>query len=161
MDNRIVINTGPLITMARIGCLDVAGRLPFQLICPEQVRRELDEGQAAGYPEVRPEWLTVHNLSKPLSRMELAALDAGEASVIQLALELDIRVVAIDEWKGRRAALATGLEVTGTLGLLGRAKRLGLIPSLKPLVEKAVEEGIRYHPELIQAVLEAVEESYP
>lgn len=161
VDNRIVINTGPLITMARIGCLDVAGRLPFQLICPEQVRRELDEGQDAGYPEVRPEWLTVRALSKPLSRVGLASLDAGEASVIQLALELEVRIVAIDEWKGRRAALATGLEVTGTLGLLGKAKMLGLIPALKPLVEKAVEEGIRYHPELIQAVLEAVGEAYP
>jgi predicted nucleic acid-binding protein len=88
----------------------------------------------------------------------LAGLDSGEAAVIQLALELEVPWVAIDEWKGRRAALAVGLQVTGTLGLLGRAKVLGLIPSLKPLVERATAEGIRYHPELVQAVLKAAGE---
>lgn len=67
-------------------------------------------------------------------------------------------VVSIDEWKGRRAALAAGLEVTGTLGLLAKAKLQGLIPALRPLIEKAVEEGIRYHPEIVNAVLEAVGE---
>ncbi|HEX7181152.1 MAG TPA: DUF3368 domain-containing protein [Thermoanaerobaculia bacterium] len=87
-----------------------------------------------------------------------AALDEGEAAVIQLALELQVPTVVIDEWKGRRAALAAGLEVTGTLGLLGRAKLLGLIPALKPLIEKASQEGIRYHPDLVRAVLDAVEE---
>lgn len=48
--------------------------------------------------------------------------------------------------------------MTGSIGLLGKAKMLGLLPSLKPLLEKAVGEGIRYHPELIRAVLEAVGE---
>jgi predicted nucleic acid-binding protein len=41
---RIVVNTGPLITLSRIDCLDVVGRLPFEFLCPEQVRKELDEG---------------------------------------------------------------------------------------------------------------------
>jgi predicted nucleic acid-binding protein len=50
-----------------------------------------------------------------------AELGAGEAAVIQLALEQGIAVVAIDERKGRRAALSVGLRVTGSLGLLGRA----------------------------------------
>jgi predicted nucleic acid-binding protein len=56
--------------------------------------------------------------------------------------------------------LAAGLEVTGTLGLLGKAKLLQFIPALKPLIDKALEEGIHYHPELVRAVLEAVGESH-
>jgi hypothetical protein len=93
-----------------------------------------------------------------MAGIALAALDVGEAAVIQLALEMQIPLVAIDGWKGRRAATASGLEVIGALGLLGRAKRMGLVPALKPLIEKALEEGIRYHPELVRAVLDAVGE---
>lgn len=158
MAERIVVNTGPLITLARIDCLDVVGRLPFEFLCPEQVRKELDEGEESGHPRVAPEWLTAIPLSGPLPAISVAALDEGEAAVIQLALELGVSVVAIDEWKGRRAALAAGLEVTGTLGLLAKVKLEGLVPSLRPLIEKAVEQGTRYHPEIVRTVLEAVGE---
>lgn len=158
MPERLVINTGPLITLSRIDCLDVVGQLPYEFLCPEAVRQELDQGEADGYPRIAPEWLSIHGLSKPPAGVALAALDIGEASVIQLALELQVPIVAIDEWKGRRAATASGLEVTGTLGLLGRAKLLGLVPALTPLIQKAVSEGIWYHPDLVRVVLDAVGE---
>lgn len=155
MAERIVVNTGPLIALSRIGCLDLIGQLPYEFLSPEEVRRELDEGHAIGHPRIAPEWLHHLTLATPL---RLTGLDLGETAVIQLALELGVPTVAIDEWKGRRAALASGLRVTGALGLLGRAKAHGLIPELKPLIEKAVEVGIRYHPVLIRAVLEAAGE---
>jgi len=60
-------------------------------------------------------------LSAPPAPLATHALDAGEAAVIQLALERGIATVCIDEWRGRRAARACGLAVTGSLGLLVRA----------------------------------------
>jgi hypothetical protein len=69
-----------------------------------------------------------------------------------------VGVVCIDERKGRRAALAVGLRVTGTLGLLGRAKRMGVLPAVRPYVERMVGEGIRFDPALVQRFLEAVDE---
>lgn len=158
MNEPIVVNTGPLITLERIEALDVAGRLPFSFLCPQEVREELDQGVAAGHPEVRPLWLRVERLRLPLSPMSLTALDRGEAAVIQLALEKQIPWVCIDEWKGRRAALAAGLQVTGVLGLLGKAKRLGLLPAIRPLIELARERGIRYHPEIVRQILTAAGE---
>jgi uncharacterized protein len=158
MAERIVINTGPLIALARIEILDVIGRLPIEFLCPQEVRDELDRGVEAGLQPVSPEWLRVIPLRVPPSPLALSALDLGEAAVIQLALEAGISRVCIDEWKGRRAALSTGLQVTGALGLLGRAKLLGLIPSLRPLVERAVDAGIRYHPALVRQVLQVVGE---
>jgi uncharacterized protein len=88
----------------------------------------------------------------------LAALDLGEAAVIHLALEQKVNIVCIDEWKGRRAALASGLKVTGVLGLLARAKRLGIIQEMRPYVERALRSGVRYHPDLLRRVLEVVGE---
>ena len=73
-------------------------------------------------------------------------------------VELKIGRVCIDEWKGRRAALAAGLKVTGVLGLLGMAKRKGLIDAIRPFVDKAIAAGIRYHPELLSRVLRAASE---
>jgi len=158
MAERLVVNTGPLIALARIEALDVAGRLPFHFICPQEVRDELDQGAEMGHPQIHPSWLTVVSLRNRPSPLSLSALDLGEAAVIQLALEQGIERVCIDEWKGRRAALAAGLQVTGALGLLGRAKLLGFLPALRPLIERAVERGIRYHPEIVRQVLSAVGE---
>lgn len=149
----LIINTGPLIAFDRMGCLDLIGRLPFAILCPNEVRRELDTGERAGHPRITPPWLGVRGLSSPVTAFGLVGLDLGETAVIQLALELGSTPVAIDDWKGRRVALAMGLTVTGSLGLLGRAKQLGLVSAIRPLVERAASAGIRYHPQLVSAVL--------
>ncbi|HEY4562574.1 MAG TPA: hypothetical protein VIJ36_06320 [Thermoanaerobaculia bacterium] len=41
MAERLVVNTGPLIALARIEALDVVGRLPFELICPQELVRQV------------------------------------------------------------------------------------------------------------------------
>jgi predicted nucleic acid-binding protein len=158
MAERIIINTGPLITLARMDALDVPAQLPYEFICPQEVQAELEAGVVAGHPVVNPSWLQTRPLQGALSRMVLSALDAGEAAVILLALEQRIPLVCIDEWKGRRIALATGLKVTGALGLLGKAKIQGIIPAVRPFVERALRNGIRYDPALIRQVLEALGE---
>lgn len=102
MAERLVINTGPLIAFDRIGCLDLIGKLPYRFLCPSQVRSELDQGEEKGHTRIAPAWLSVRDLERPLSPVTLASLDAGEAAVIQLARELGMPLVVIDEWKGRR-----------------------------------------------------------
>lgn len=132
--------------------------LPLEFICPAEVRDELDEGAAQGYPPLAPSWLTVVPLSTPLSPVSIAALDKGEAAVIQLAIEQGRLRVSIDELQGRRIAVALGLSVVGSLGLVARAKTLEIIPAIRPLIEKAMKEGIHYHSDLVSRVLAAVGE---
>ncbi len=96
MAEPIVVNTGPLVSFARIGCLDVIGRLPYEFLCPAEVWQELDDGSASGHPWAAPAWLKKKTLVKPPSPALLAGLDLGEAAVIQLALDLGVRTVAID-----------------------------------------------------------------
>lgn len=158
MSSLIVLNTGPLIAFARLEVLDVIGKLPFQFLCPLEVRHEIDQGVAVGHTEVAPSWLRVEAMSVPVSALGVASLDSGEAAVTQLALDWGIPVVGIDEWKGRRAAQAAGLQVTGSLGLLAKARMLGLVPSLSAILDRAEREGLRYHPELLRRVLSAVGE---
>ena len=101
MANRLIINTGPLITLARMSAFDVIARLPFEFHCPAEVEAEILEGAAHGHPVLFPAWLTIHHLSAPLSPLTTTALDSGEAAVIQLALEQRADYVWIDELKGR------------------------------------------------------------
>jgi len=154
----VVINTGPLIILQRVGALDVAGKLPYHFICPEQVRIELDQGEIVGHTRIAPPWLSVRPLKSPISPIILASLDMGEAAVIHLALEMNSNIVCIDEWKGRRVALSCGLRVTGVLGLLGRAKKIGIIKTVRPFIERAVEAGVHYHPDLVRTVLKSAGE---
>ena len=69
------------------------------------------------------------------------------------ALEQRIEVVAIDERKGRRAARAVGLTVTGTLGLLARGKTLGILPAARPIIERMQANGVWFDEELVRRVL--------
>lgn len=158
MAERLVVNTGPLVALARGGALPIAGALPYTFLCPAQVRAELDAGVARGHVEVYAPWLRVVALAAPLDPVATATLDLGEAAVIQLALEQQVTTVCLDDWKGRRAASAAGLRVTGSLGLLVRAKSLGLVPAIAPIVAAILRGGVWYHPELVRKVLDAVGE---
>jgi predicted nucleic acid-binding protein len=64
--------------------------------------------------------------------MVTSVSDVGEAAIMRLALKQGITSVCIDEWKERRMALAVGLTVTGVIGLLGKAKRQGIVRRLGP-----------------------------
>jgi len=154
MAERIVINTGPLIALAKAEALDVAAQLPLEFLCPPQVHEELAAGVRVGHLTVEPEWLRVVELSTPPPVLVRAAIDVGEAAVIQLAVEQGVGWVCMDDWKGRRAALAVGLNVTGTLGLLLKAKSLLLIPAVRPFVDRLLVVGGWFNRELVRRVLE-------
>jgi uncharacterized protein len=154
----VVINTGPLVLLEKCGALDLVGRLPYQFACPVAVRVELDVGAAKGYPAINVSWLSVETLRTPLSPLARSALDQGEAEVIQLALERGHQRVCLDDLRGRRFAMASGLQVTGVLGLLVSARTHGLIPTIKPYCERLMQSGAWYSPGLVQRILESVGE---
>ena len=158
MNSRIVLNTGPIIALGKIGAFDLIRRLPFDFITPTQVQTEITVGSALGYAVAVPSWVKVVSINEPPSRLALLNLDAGEAAVIETALRLGISLVCIDELKGRRAASASGLNVLGSLGLLGKAKELGLIDSIRPFVQRAQEKGIYYDEGLVARFLKEFEE---
>jgi len=158
MTERIVTNTSPLLALTKMRILDAVGKLPFEFVCPAEVETEILVGANQGYDVKIPVWLHILPLSSALSPLAMASLDVGEAAVIGLALEQNIKMVCIDELKGRRAALAVGLKVVGSLGLLGKAKTLGLIAEAKPFIEKAILAGIYYDESLIGNFLKSLGE---
>ena len=86
-------------------------------------------------------------------------LDLGEAESIVLALEVKADYLLIDEKKGRSIAREQGLKIIGLLGILILAKQNGLIPLLKPEIDRLTSKlEFRLHEKLIKAALLAVGE---
>ncbi len=85
-------------------------------------------------------------------------MDKGEAEVLILSKELNADLVIIDEIMGRRYAKQLDLTLTGTIGVLLRAKEEKLIVSLKGLLTKLSEKGTWLSPKLISKVLRLANE---
>lgn len=88
-------------------------------------------------------------------RQQLLALlvDAGEASAIALALERPGCTLILDDYKARKTAEKLAVQLTGTFGVLLRAKRQGLVPAVKPLLDQIKQTNFRFSTGLEMAVL--------
>ena len=116
-----------------------------ELIVPREVVEEIAAGGAHGFgiPEFNvATWLGLW--PTPVTTIPLLrnSLDQGEAAVIQLALDEGIPDVCIDEPVGRRLARLCGLNVTGAVGVLIRARREGRIISMRETLDRMKTRGI-------------------
>ncbi len=62
-------------------------------------------------------------------------------------------MLLIDDLQARRVASRLNLRHYGTVGLLGLAKREGLVPKVRPLLKALVAQGIYIGQELAQRAL--------
>jgi predicted nucleic acid-binding protein len=79
--------------------------------------------------------------------------------VIQLALNENIPTVCIDESVGRRIARLSGLSVTGSIGILLRAKQEGYPLSIKQSIQQMINQGIRLSTTVIEFALKQAGEN--
>ena len=85
-------------------------------------------------------------------------LGAGETQVVTHALRHGTDRVVLDCLEARRCAKAMGLGVTGTLGVVGRAKALGQIAQAAPVTEHLGRTGLYVSDALVQHLLRQVGE---
>ena len=162
----VVSDTSPILNLARIGRLELLPALYHHVIIPSAVYDELVASKRDLPPAIdlaSERWLTVATPADQAKVQKLRAeLDPGEAAAIALAIERRADLLLVDERRARRIAIASGLTVTGLLGTLARAKRSGLIPLAKPVLDELIQTARFWiGPELYREVLDALGESDP
>ena len=160
----VISDTSPILNLARIGRLELLPALYHDVIIPLAVYEELVASKRDLPPAVdfaSEPWLTVAAPKNQVKVRELREdLDPGEAEAIVLAIERRADLRLVDERRARRIATSAGLTVTGLLGAVARAKRAGLIPSARQVLDELITTAHFWiGPELYQEALNALGET--
>lgn len=161
----VVADTTPPLYLARLGLLDLLRQIYGTVVVPTEVWRELTvyRPDALGAAEVRAApWIVVDSGSDTSSLLvELEEeIDRGEAAAIALALLRHADLVLVDDGDGRRAATTRGLLARGTVGVLVTARERGLLPRVRPVLDRLLAEGFRIDADLVRRVLIGVGEDH-
>ena len=152
----VVVNTTPIIALVLANQLPLLRRLYTAVTIPPAVQAEIRTGGPSGIGVRELEaadWIRVVPLQDPRRADLLTDLDRGEAEVLALAQEIYAGLVIVDERLARRHAKRLGLPLTGTLGLLLRAKQAQLISEVKPLIIAMRTGGIWLSDALVEEAL--------
>ncbi|MGL6340088.1 MAG: DUF3368 domain-containing protein [Waterburya sp.] len=145
MTGRVVTNSTCLIGLERIERLDILPQVFNSVFAPPAVAKEV---------RTSLDWLKVQAVANPSVVIALRTqMDEGEAEAIALALELEDVLLILDDKKARRVAQQMRMKVIGTVGMLLRAKRQGVIAEVKPLLLKLTEADFRISQGIIQEAL--------
>jgi len=158
---KVVSNTTPILALLSINQLDLLAKLYDKVFIPQGVYQEIEKGkQKPFYADLTQiAYLQIMTIQNPAPLAYLQDLDRGEAETIVLANELKADLVIIDEKLGRYWAESFGHKITGTLGILVRAKKMGFISHIKPFIDSMQTKNIWFNSALIQKVLETVGEN--
>ncbi|MBA4149302.1 MAG: DUF3368 domain-containing protein [Verrucomicrobia bacterium] len=122
----VVSDTGPLNYLAQIGALDILPQLFSSVIAPPFVVSELRHADAPRivreWAEQLPSWISVR---PPQNVTLFPRLGSGEREAIAVAIELQAKLVLLDDLAARDAAQSRGLATAGTLGLIAQAHTRG------------------------------------
>jgi len=157
---KVVSNTTPVISLLKISQLDILRELYSEIAIPNAVFKEIEAGKNKTYYQdlSRLSWIRIVEIHNKNALKYFLDLDAGESEAIVLASELDADLLIMDEKPGRFHAKHTGLKVTGTIGVLIKAKKQGLIQALKPSLYELTRKGVWINDNLISEVLKEVGE---
>ena len=138
-----ICDSSTLIHLAKIGRLHLLREFHKKIFIAPAVWREVvqegrdwpgssevEQGRQAGWIEV------IDPTNQTLIHFLRKDLHEGESETIALAVEEKPEIVFLDESEARRIAKVYGFNITGVIGILIRAKREGLIPSLREELDK-------------------------
>lgn len=159
---RVIVNSTPLLVLGNIGQLDVLHKMYGEIIIPEAVFREVTEKEDAASQAVRAadNWIKVEAVQNPSEyALYRARLHAGEVETMILAQQSPkADLIVLDDNAARKTADFLGLTVTGTIGILLKAKQNGIIAQIKPLLNEIMQNGFFISDRLLQMILKAAGE---
>ncbi len=147
----IITDTSCFILLEKINALHILNDLFFSVLTTPKIAGE--------YGKPLPEWVIIKPVTNLQRQQQFSQhIDAGEASAIALAAEIDCDYVILDDIAARKFAEKLGLRVKGTVGVLLLAKQTGVIPLLRPYIDLIQKTNFRLSQQLAIQFIQAADE---
>ncbi len=154
---KVVCNSSPLIHLAKIGKLELLKGYFTEISIPEAVYREcvIDGKDREDAKRIEnAAWIRVVDIKNiDLKKAFNTVLDEGESEAIVLALQESADLILLDDYEARELARTYGLKITGTIGLLIKAKYEGDISSIGEMLKKLRRTGFWLSDDLYTKIL--------
>lgn len=146
MPDIILPDTSCLIFLEKINEIDLLPKIYSKIIVTKEIEEE--------YISPLPEWIKIKTSEMDRYQKVLEqTIDRGEASIIVLAMGMKDCIVSIDDLKARKLARNLDLNLTGTLGILYKAKNAGHIESIREKIEMLKRVDFRISENIEQEIL--------
>src|SRR5690554_6327838 len=132
-----IVDTSCFILLDKINETDLLQQLFNEVYTTQDVVKE--------FGQELPEWVQIKSVrdKKYKTLLELD-VDKGEAGTIALCTEMAGALLVLDDLRARKLAQRLDIMITGTLGIIARARREGVVTSVKPIIEKIKHTNFRF-----------------
>ena len=159
--HKVMSNSTQLIILGNIDKLFILKELYKEMIIPKAVFNEftVKEDKAKQQIIQNLDWIKVLKVQNTENRrMYQSKLHDGEVEVMILAQEISADLLIIDDNAAKKTAKFLGLTVTGTLGVLLKAKSQGIISIVKEILDEMLNQGFYISDNIIKLVLKSANE---
>jgi hypothetical protein len=155
-----VLDASPLIVLARVGQLGLLERLATEVWIPPAVAMEIRSGPQADPARQALEAGWGQAMSCPDADAQVLewSLGPGETEVISMARRAPGSTAVLDDAVARHCGRALGIPLVGTLGVIIRARRGGLLDCAADVLKSLRSAGMYLDDELVNKVLHQVGE---
>lgn len=150
----VIADASCFILLDKINRLNLLKQLFSEVVTTQKIAQE--------FGKELPNWILIESVTdrKYQAALELE-VDQGEASAIALSTEKTNALLILDDLPARNLAKKLGLSFAGTLGIIARASREGVIDSVKPVVQEIRNTNFRFSEEVFTAIIKAAGEEQP
>lgn len=146
MHKTVISDTSTLILFHKIEHLDLLEKVYGELITTPEIAEE--------FGEELPIWIRIQSVTdKRYQDFLETQLDLGEASAIALANEFEDALLLLDDLKARKLAKELKFRITGSLGIIHKAKQMSIIEKVKPLIDLMLKTNFRISAQIIEEIL--------
>lgn len=155
-----VLNASPLIILGKADLLKTICHLYPKWLIPDGVYKEISRKSLAD------KFLAQMSSIANVERVNVGEIDSfvngwnlgrGESEVLTLAIEKNAGVV-LDDLQARKCAYALEIPLIGSLGLLVKAKNIGIITAAKPAFDRIIEAGLYIDPKILKDLMKKMKE---
>ena len=146
MPKTVIVNSTPIIALSSIDSLHLLKELYGTVIIPIAVKDEIgakSKSKAQNQLDASSKWICERHIKNVAQKQIFKTqLHDGEVEVMILGQELDADLLVIDDYTAREYAKYLRFNVIGTVGVILLAKSKGIVPEVKPLVNRLITNGI-------------------